>query len=470
MVYNGEYNREMTFATDEPDSRPELNFELYAEQICRLAINATNGTEGAFTIGIFGSWGSGKTTLMRLIEKSVNTSKEAALKLEKGKPIEPKEEKHLQKFKTLSKCKTIWFNPWKYDGKDDLKNALIQTILREIADDENTEIEIRRKSLDAALRYAWCTTKILGIAARTTIKTTLKIDTEEIAREIEDVIRVAKVKKLEDLSGEESHKTTESDPYVFINKFEEIFRVIVEQYVRDGRLIIFIDDLDRCSPENALSVLESLKLYLDQANCIFFIGLDKRVIKQAVRQRYKDLDITEKEYIEKMIQLNFFIPSKDPKEVKRILQITLNGRYAENEEIWTMILHATRANVRKVKQFILAFNLIENIAEQTMKIELKHEKHKSIHQLLAKILLMQMNFPDCFEELQKSNLIKDVVINSIGKPNYNFKASFAEFQNLQIFFEDDYLVKFLMMGGDKEINLTPSEMDIVLNLSKTVLN
>ena len=54
-VYTGEYNEE-----------PDLNFELYAEQLCRIAVKATARSKEAFTVGIFGSWGSGKTKLFSI--------------------------------------------------------------------------------------------------------------------------------------------------------------------------------------------------------------------------------------------------------------------------------------------------------------------------------------------------------------------------------------------------------------------
>jgi KAP family P-loop domain len=54
----------------------------------------------------------------------------------------------------------------------------------------------------------------------------------------------------------------------------------------DGYLALFVDDLDRCLPENPIEVLEALKLYLDSSHCVFVVGVDPRVIEEAIRRRY----------------------------------------------------------------------------------------------------------------------------------------------------------------------------------------
>ncbi len=71
-----------------------LNFTRYAGVLSNIIVHTTTLP---FTVGIFGDWGSGKTTLMRMIQEQVNG-------------------------------KTIWFNAWKYDDKQYLSKALLKTI------------------------------------------------------------------------------------------------------------------------------------------------------------------------------------------------------------------------------------------------------------------------------------------------------------------------------------------------------
>ena len=51
-----------------------------------------------------------------------------------------------------------------------------------------------------------------------------------------------------------------------------------------GVLVVFIDDLDRCLPAKAVQVLEAVKLFLDKPGCIFILGADTRVVRDAVRK------------------------------------------------------------------------------------------------------------------------------------------------------------------------------------------
>ncbi len=413
------YNHASRF-TGEYDQNPKLNFEIYAEQLCRQAIENTRETKEAFTVGIFGSWGSGKTTLMRRIENNFND--ENFLKkfnLTKSQP----------RSNTVSKkiCRTIWFNPWKYDGKEDVRNALIQTILREIINDSSDEI-VLKKCKRLAANFARCTGGILGQLTKVGLYGATQpiggVLVEPIAKEIEDFIL--------------NNIKSDDDPYLFINKFEERFRDAVHNYVGiEGRLIVFIDDLDRCLPENALTVLESLKLYLTQVNCIFFIGLDKRIIEQAVSHRYENIRVTGKEYIEKIIRLNFFLFDKDPDIVAKLFELAgisniydkKHPQIKENaEKMWTMIIGATQANLRKIEQFTIAFELIEKIVDALNKKiqekkkgetpEKQREMEKQIinwHEVypkLAKVLLIQMNFPDFYDAWENNHALMEELNNT----------------------------------------------------------
>jgi tRNA A37 threonylcarbamoyladenosine biosynthesis protein TsaE len=435
--------KNMPSYNDRPNTEPSLNFKLYAKELGKIAVKATTGNEGSFTVGIFGSWGSGKTTLMRCIEQKLKNFQEE-FKTDEF-------EAHLHNF-DATKFKTIWFNPWKYDDTHGIRNALIQTILREMA--ENSKGIVKENCNKLATRYntSQCALHILehllgaafqsqmyGVNPIEIIKGFTKLG--EKGRENQEQNEV------NDLDLD-----LDTDPYLFINRFESQFRDVVKEYVGEhGRLVIFIDDLDRCLPENALTVLESLKLYLDNANCVFFIGLDKRVIEQAVKQRYKDLDVTGKEYIEKMIQLNFFLPEKNSNEVTQVLQNELNELVQDREypvkaEMWRMILAATKGNLRKTKQFVIAWGLIRSLA-----VSLKVADEVKIPKL-AKILLIQMNFPDFYEALPSKNyqiaghLKKTIDAYESGSDDW--KKALGQYPECKRFWADSHLIGFLR-GSDE---------------------
>ncbi|MFB2876865.1 P-loop NTPase fold protein [Floridanema aerugineum] len=342
---------------------PHLNFTLYAKQLLDIAMRVTENQEGAFTVGIFGSWGSGKTTLMRQIESQASASQ-----------------------------KTIWFNSWKYDKKEAVWNALIQTILVELEnntrDNKVLNEDIKRLAKNIGLHAYDISKELFTGLIRTQIKkyTDVELSQDDLKLPQDQLRELDLIKAL-------------SDHYTAINEFETNFNKIVQAYLgedKNKKLFVFIDDLDRCLPENALAVLEALKLYLDQSRCVFFIGIDKRVIEQAVSQRYKDSTITGKEYVEKIIQLNFFLPDKDSQAVKSVLKDTLYEIAPAEDDIWDMLLIATKGNLRRSKQFIIAWYLVKNIA-----IDLKIEQN--LLPKLAKVLLIQIYFPDLYDMLPTLN-------------------------------------------------------------------
>ena len=55
------------------------------------------------------------------------------------------------------------------------------------------------------------------------------------------------------------------------------------------RVVIFVDDLDRCLLPNVLVVLESIKLFFDVEGCVFVVGLDSAIAERAVADKYRTL-------------------------------------------------------------------------------------------------------------------------------------------------------------------------------------
>ena len=61
----------------------------------------------------------------------------------------------------------------------------------------------------------------------------------------------------------------------------EAFRDFVGEEA-DRRIVVFVDDLDRCLPESALQVLESMKLFFDLEGFVFVVGLDQEVVEHVI--------------------------------------------------------------------------------------------------------------------------------------------------------------------------------------------
>ena len=204
----------------------------------------------------------------------------------------------------------------------------------------------------------------------------------------------------EDVDGVLAAVTSSADDelFQFINTFESEFDDLVREYVgADGYLVVFIDDLDRCLPENAIEVVEALKLYLDRASCVFVVGAQPDVIEEAVRRRYDDSPaLAAVEYLEKVIQVPFVLP-----RIRTEMALRLVGAegdvFVRDPEMGKLIRLGAGRNPRRVKRLFNVFALNSRIEG-----ELAREEQLS----LMKILIIQMRFPGFYRELsQRPGLI-----------------------------------------------------------------
>lgn len=229
---------------DEPSDAPRLGFADYAKSFTEIIANSPPH----FAVGIFGDWGSGKTTLMRAIETRVARSDDML---------------------------PVWFNAWRYEREEHLVVPLLDNLRESLLEWSKEE----RRTADAR-DYAVRAATLFGRAARALLAgVTLKgqLVGVEAAVDIGKVIEAARAPA----------------PEVAVASFyHAAFRDMVEatkEFVQDDsrRVVVFIDDLDRCLPTSALQVLESMKLFFDLQGFVFVVGLDQNVIERAIEAKYE---------------------------------------------------------------------------------------------------------------------------------------------------------------------------------------
>ena len=110
----------------------------------------------------------------------------------------------------------------------------------------------------------------------------------------------------------------------YIDQFQDEFSKLVKRHFAKQRLVIFVDDLDRCMPEKAIEVLEAIKLFLDVEGCALF---SESISNNATSARYKDITANGQSskfsthYIEKLIQLPFHLPPIEAREIGSYLTL-----------------------------------------------------------------------------------------------------------------------------------------------------
>jgi len=309
--------------SDQPHQTDALAFSRYADLLTNIIMDAE---ALPFTIGIFGDWGSGKTTLMRMIQSQLE-----------------------------DECKILWFNAWKYDDKQYLSKAFLKVIHDKIWASNELSAEVFKDVLQ----------RVGDWAGKTFVDKPL---------------------------GSIFFETFSLDP-VFQNLLEETTQEMIDRYVgKTGRLVIFVDDLDRCLPENTITILETLKQFLDHARCIIVLGIDKETIEMAIEHRYPFLNMSGKDYLEKIVQIPFAIPQPNQHLMRQYLSgcHLLNGKkLGDFSQLSKIVLSGAGSNMRRLKRLVNQLNLAMGMAG----IEKVDEMEWA---MLVKLLVLQTRFSDFF--------------------------------------------------------------------------
>lgn len=322
----------------------------------RYVTSVKNALVGAkdlpLCIGIFGDWGTGKTSFMRILQHEIESDRNH---------------------------KTIWFNPWKYDRKEELWHAFLQTIIGAMAADAHLKPETRQKAERLLVSLTWLTLKKVINAATFNV-----VSDDDFDGVLEAVTK------------------RDGKYYAHMNSFEHDFAEILNQYIGKGRLAIFVDDLDRCLPENAITVLESLKLFFSDARCIFVLGMDHDVVRVGIGAKYGG-NLSGREYLDKIIQIPFFLPPAPFDELRRYIETHSQGALY-TDQVWDVVKISMGGNPRKSKRFINTYLLLLEFLQDgsySATRELKDLSVDRIRYILAALLAFQVAFPDFYNHLRR---------------------------------------------------------------------
>ncbi len=231
-------------------------------------------------LALYGSWGSGKTTLM--------ASARAELK-DDGHP-------------------TVWFDPWQYERHD---NVLLMLLLQIVRGLELQNAANVRRFVEQATKVALQITGKIGSSAAGLIGGPLVKEGLGLLGSL-------------DLSKLATQLAAGKDPPDDIRKLRQRFAGIVRSGVKKKsgkRLVVFLDDLDRCLPDQAVALIEAVKLFLADgaadpidpknggAPVVFVFGLDRLIIGEAIRARFPQSTLyTGENYLEKIFDLSLEAP------------------------------------------------------------------------------------------------------------------------------------------------------------------
>ena len=253
-------SKEITEETDHFGLLPEIDI------IYNILSSPEFISSGLSTIAIYGSWGTGKSSLMKTL------------------------------IKRLEQHETALFEAWKFEKDNNLSMSLIDFL--------SSEKFPKYDSTDELLATSW--TFLKGLVKGITIDTkVIKFSAKDALEDVEEQIDEREAEKY-------------SSQYKIHEEFKKEFQKFLHSLLqrdKNKRLYVFIDDLDRCEPEGVLNLISSIKNFFtfdDLRDRVFFIaGIDRNAVGQAIRTRYGDV-IGSDQYLEKVFDFTFELPNLKP--------------------------------------------------------------------------------------------------------------------------------------------------------------
>ena len=141
----------------------------------------------------------------------------------------------------------------------------------------------------------------------------------------------------------------------------------LEDLTKNNRLIVFVDDLDRCNVENVLDMLEAIKMFFAAEGVIFVVAVDMDKIERGWQLRYNnDLAITEgRDHIEKIFQLTLTLPFKHDTAISTFVS-QLYPRFLMSDNRKRLLVSGCKRNPRKIKRLLnLVYFIILGLPEDT---------------------------------------------------------------------------------------------------------
>jgi hypothetical protein len=330
----------MKILLDSPTQSPALGYRDIGHGLATII----GASEPQFAVGIFGGWGTGKTTLMTTIK--------AAL--------------------PASSLIVVDFNAWRFEREPQLLIPLLDTIRAAIvawSDAHGASAESKIRALAGRIGRV-ARALATGLSAEVGLPGAVKVS-YELGRAIDQLSAPADPRQPQSL---------------YVAAFQELASAFSALAVTPvTRIVVFVDDLDRCLPTNALEVLESIKLFFDLPGFVFVVGLDEQVVVRAIRSKFAVQDeqagspeaasassVTPsrrlgREYVKKIFQVSYSLPAMLPGQLDELLQSMYREASLGSAQLADLegrvrpylgyVAVDRRVNPREVKRFVNAYTL-----------------------------------------------------------------------------------------------------------------
>ena len=290
------------------DIDTKQDFLNYGEAALLVAEVIRNERMLPTSIGVLGTWGTGKSSLLNIIEGEL-----------KSDPA-------------TSNAIVVRFDAWLYQGYDDAKAALMETVSDAliVAADGAEDRTLLGKAQELARRVKWFRAAGLAVevvagmvgiplfgAARAAAAAGERLFEGDWTED--DISKVREgIKDVGDSTKGLVEARNKRTPPKEIDEFKEEFGDVLGGLKRT--LVVFIDNLDRCMPEQTIRTLEAMRLFLSMQRTAFVVAADEEMVRQSVRAYFANIGerhVTD--YLDKLVQVPVRVPRLGVREVRAYL-------------------------------------------------------------------------------------------------------------------------------------------------------
>jgi len=300
---------------DIPTDVPRLGFHKYVDGIAAAIVG---GHPARYTVGIYGPWGSGKSTLLGAVAQKLQSDFTAL-----GEEVAPI---------------VVRFDAWRYQKADELIFPLLESVESSI-----TKANEQRKNAHLA----------------------------SLAKKIRSFVGALEVSFMGVSARWEKGEDAPAKDERYWSPFKALEQLGVGGPAETPRIVVMVDDLDRCTPDGVVNVLEAIHVLTDIEGFVFVVALDREYLTKAIMQKYREDRPAAERFIEKIVQIPFSIPQR------RVTGAVLNEIVKDWDtanglrEQWfgpdseavleTIVTVALRSNPRQVKRLINLYLLIRHM-------------------------------------------------------------------------------------------------------------
>jgi hypothetical protein len=275
------------------DDNPSLVDFLGFDAVVKPIVEAIDTPDvDPLAVGVHSPWGGGKSTVLNLIEADLKTS---------------------------GRCVVIRTDPWRYDNHDDVRGDLIAEVLDQLGHRFKEDATASKRVTDLVKRISW---NRVGLAlAKGSL--TMQWDTEELIKAFTPSKR----------SDEKS-----------MAGFQDAFAELVLGLPGVDRVVVLVDDLDRCLPPAVMATLEGIKLFLAVKKMVFVIAADQDMVREAIAVGLGETNRSSAfavRYLEKIVQLPVALPRLNQHDAEAYIGLLLAAAEGGSEpQVEALALHA----------------------------------------------------------------------------------------------------------------------------------